>query len=107
VRAAGDILLRVNYAVSKQNKLVDKYGSVYQISAPAFTLTKKLYFVAASRQLNAPPSMPTAIEEMNDADAADADTIPATAERRTMHDTRSRINQPQAAEARYRQQQWS
>jgi hypothetical protein len=41
---AGDILLRVNYAVSRQKKDVEKYGKVYQIAAPAFTLTKKFYF---------------------------------------------------------------
>jgi hypothetical protein len=40
----------VNYAVSKQNKMVEKYGSVYQIAAPAFTLTKKLYFTHYSRR---------------------------------------------------------
>ena len=41
---SGDILLRVNYAVSRQKKDVEKYGKVYQIAAPAFTLTKKFYF---------------------------------------------------------------
>lgn len=53
----GDILLRVNYAVSRQNKLVERYGSVYQIAAPAFTLTKKLFFTHHSRSSSRPGPM--------------------------------------------------
>ena len=47
----------MNYAVSRQNKLVERYGSVYQIAAPAFTLTKKLFFTHHSRSSGRPGPM--------------------------------------------------
>ena len=62
-RFVGDILLRVNYAVSKQNKFVEKYGSVYQIPSPAFTLTRKLYFFRTATRFNL--TNPFAIHQLN------------------------------------------
>lgn len=115
---AGDILLRVNYAVSKQNKMVERYGSVYQVSkrmrtgnsrscfhlpllawltlllasllsfpptqiaAPAYTLTKRLFFTQHARlhAARAPALLRTLSAELDLLTRFDAHT------QRTSHD---------------------